>query len=836
MAESKLRLSDAPYAYPFGGTETAGVGEVDLDLRKHAHTGRDIAGIENAQAAYDGVISFAGDLGDFGLTIIIAHQQTGKETQYSHLKEIPSNASIGKRVSRGEVLAPIGSTGKSTGPHLHYEENKIGHKGPSKVPETRPTMADPEDVKIRRDPDTREVIGYDVPSSEIVEYAPGKFYTTTKPRFIPKSQITGRADRTPAQEARDLAEAEQALSSARYYESKGMGEQADLAYRYAQLAMQGSQALADRNMKEASLGLQKAIALGEIEGKPTLEAKKTDVEIDIAKRKQELDEIEAKRKENNEKIEQARKDRNEEAVNYYKGEELKLEQQKKEINEALKKEELATSKQNAETAREQVNVAKDAQRLREIESQKGTWAEREANAVARGNMEEARRAARAREALDTERVTIEQRAQKEKEVTTGLNIQEQAFRQEESRRKEAIELSRNPADYLAYSFLSAGQQAPEGTALADVLGRIKETPDALSFIDEYKKNIPGFNRPDMPTNPAFPGAVHPPQDEVTPQPEIRPETAQTGSSLNLGSSGGTTNTQVDPNVTGPTEVNGQILLPPSGQSNSLNLSQTQPQGFRPSSGNGAQKGDTKIVNGKRYVWVHGGSEEGSNWEPEDELPEGYAQQLISERGSRGGSLTVPTGYVNSQGQTNITQPAQMTKAELDLARRSNSPELRKRIEASGSKASPILNFIKKSRIVSEPGSLDFKIEGESKDSKDISRIQPFKERPGLGRSKYLSSANTSLPRQPQTSKQFRLPNVNDISNLITPRVNTALGRGSASLAIKPLGGVRAPSAQMLNSLNPTDTEALAGTLSFIGNRPEDIFAQSKRQGAAGLRL
>ena len=66
----------------------------------------------------DGVVSFAGRQSGYGLIIVIEHA-FGFETRYAHLSRI--RVTEGQRVSRGDLIGDMGSTGRSTGPHLHYE-------------------------------------------------------------------------------------------------------------------------------------------------------------------------------------------------------------------------------------------------------------------------------------------------------------------------------------------------------------------------------------------------------------------------------------------------------------------------------------------------------------------------------------------------------------------------------------------------------------------------------------------------------------------------------------------------------------------------------------------
>jgi len=77
-------------------------------------------------ATADGAIEFAGNRGDgYGNCVIINHG-FGYKTLYGHMYRIKARG--GQRVKRGEVIGWVGSTGKSTGPHCHYEVIKNGNK------------------------------------------------------------------------------------------------------------------------------------------------------------------------------------------------------------------------------------------------------------------------------------------------------------------------------------------------------------------------------------------------------------------------------------------------------------------------------------------------------------------------------------------------------------------------------------------------------------------------------------------------------------------------------------------------------------------------------------
>ncbi len=87
---------------------------------RRMHNGLDFAGPQGTDifATGDGVVTFAGWRSGFGRLVIIQHD-FGIETRYAHNTRI--RVAKGQRVSRGDHIADMGSTGRSTGTHLHYE-------------------------------------------------------------------------------------------------------------------------------------------------------------------------------------------------------------------------------------------------------------------------------------------------------------------------------------------------------------------------------------------------------------------------------------------------------------------------------------------------------------------------------------------------------------------------------------------------------------------------------------------------------------------------------------------------------------------------------------------
>lgn len=89
-------------------------------IRSSAHTGLDIATSTGTPiaAAASGTVTFSGYKGSYGNMLVISHGN-GVQTYYGHCSKL--YVSAGTQVSQGQIIGAVGSTGNSTGPHLHLE-------------------------------------------------------------------------------------------------------------------------------------------------------------------------------------------------------------------------------------------------------------------------------------------------------------------------------------------------------------------------------------------------------------------------------------------------------------------------------------------------------------------------------------------------------------------------------------------------------------------------------------------------------------------------------------------------------------------------------------------
>jgi len=120
--DQKSLLASTPSIWPARGWVTSDFGQ-RLDpytADRIMHQGLDIAAPhgKDVMSPSDGTVVFAGLEGGYGNVIVIDHGY-GIKTRYGHLSKILVKA--GEKVKRGGLIAAVGNTGRSTGPHLHYE-------------------------------------------------------------------------------------------------------------------------------------------------------------------------------------------------------------------------------------------------------------------------------------------------------------------------------------------------------------------------------------------------------------------------------------------------------------------------------------------------------------------------------------------------------------------------------------------------------------------------------------------------------------------------------------------------------------------------------------------
>jgi murein DD-endopeptidase MepM/ murein hydrolase activator NlpD len=122
LEDQTVRLSNTPSVAPTKGWITSGFGYRTSPFTglRELHRGLDIAGRMKTPilAPADGQVVTVADRGNIGITITIRHGY-GIETIYGHLSE--ALVQLGQDVSRGDRIGLMGNTGRSTGPHLHYQ-------------------------------------------------------------------------------------------------------------------------------------------------------------------------------------------------------------------------------------------------------------------------------------------------------------------------------------------------------------------------------------------------------------------------------------------------------------------------------------------------------------------------------------------------------------------------------------------------------------------------------------------------------------------------------------------------------------------------------------------
>jgi len=117
------KLEGIPLGMPHRGRVTSRFGyrrNPFTNRGREMHSGVDLKGRvgDPVRATAKGKVTFAGYKGQYGYVVMVQHSN-GYETRYAHLTR--TRVKKGQRVEVGEVVGLLGSTGRSTGPHLHYE-------------------------------------------------------------------------------------------------------------------------------------------------------------------------------------------------------------------------------------------------------------------------------------------------------------------------------------------------------------------------------------------------------------------------------------------------------------------------------------------------------------------------------------------------------------------------------------------------------------------------------------------------------------------------------------------------------------------------------------------
>ncbi len=122
LEDKRSLLASTPTIWPVKGLITAGYGyrRSPFTGQREMHEGLDIAAPLGTPilATADGIVSFVGPLASFGNVVFINHGH-GFATFYAHASTI--RVKEGQSVKRGDVVAWVGMTGRTTGPHVHYE-------------------------------------------------------------------------------------------------------------------------------------------------------------------------------------------------------------------------------------------------------------------------------------------------------------------------------------------------------------------------------------------------------------------------------------------------------------------------------------------------------------------------------------------------------------------------------------------------------------------------------------------------------------------------------------------------------------------------------------------
>jgi murein DD-endopeptidase MepM/ murein hydrolase activator NlpD len=128
LLDRKLNAAVTPSGWPVdGGWISSGFGVRADPFNGHQsqHDGVDIASSMGSpvHAVGDGVVSHSGDKAGYGMMVEVTHE-SGLTTRYAHTSAVLVR--VGDRVQKGQSIALVGTSGRSTGPHLHFEVVRNG--------------------------------------------------------------------------------------------------------------------------------------------------------------------------------------------------------------------------------------------------------------------------------------------------------------------------------------------------------------------------------------------------------------------------------------------------------------------------------------------------------------------------------------------------------------------------------------------------------------------------------------------------------------------------------------------------------------------------------------
>ncbi|MDI3480839.1 MAG: hypothetical protein PWQ97_494 [Tepidanaerobacteraceae bacterium] len=121
IIQRNQRMASTPNIWPVDGRITSGFGyrRSPFGYRKEFHDGLDVAAPygTSIRATADGVVVFVGYKSGYGNMVTISHGY-GFETSYGHTSRVMVKK--GQKVKKGQIIAQVGNSGRSTGPHVHY--------------------------------------------------------------------------------------------------------------------------------------------------------------------------------------------------------------------------------------------------------------------------------------------------------------------------------------------------------------------------------------------------------------------------------------------------------------------------------------------------------------------------------------------------------------------------------------------------------------------------------------------------------------------------------------------------------------------------------------------